>query len=89
MGADAWAHLEQSAGATMAVFLDRYVHYPIQSLLAEAPTSLPKLVLAMDHDHLVVTVGDETLEIQRNQGIATSTEGEPLPNDVDTHLPSP
>jgi hypothetical protein len=38
VGPDAWAHLEGLAGPTMARFLERYVHDPLQKLLAEVPT---------------------------------------------------
>jgi DNA (cytosine-5)-methyltransferase 1 len=35
IGADAWAHIEERAGATMARFVERYVREPIASITAD------------------------------------------------------
>ena len=65
VGPDAWAHLGELAGPTMARFLGRYVHEPLQALLAEEPTQLPDLQLAMDAERLTVRVGEEEFSIGR------------------------
>lgn len=65
VGQHAWAHLEGLAGPTMAQFLDRYVHAPIQALFAEEPSQLPDLRLTMGPERLTVRVGDEEFSIGR------------------------
>ena len=65
VGPDAWAHLEELAGPTMARFLERYVHDPLQALLAQEPTQLPDLLLAMGPERLTVRVGEEEFSIAR------------------------
>lgn len=65
VGQDAWSHLEDLAGPTMARFLEQYVHDPLQVLLAEEPMQLPDLLLAMGDEHLTVRVGEEEFFIAR------------------------
>lgn len=65
VGQDAWAHLEDLAGSTMARFLGQYVHDPLQALLAEEPIQLPNLLLAMGDEHLTIRMGDEEFSIAR------------------------
>jgi hypothetical protein len=58
---DAWKHLDEAAGPTMATFIERYVREPIQALLAETPSEgLPDLTLKMSATKLTVSVGDES-----------------------------
>ena len=66
VGQDAWGHLGELAGPTMARFLEKYVHEPLRAMLAEEPTRLPDLQLAMDSENLTVRVGDEEFCIARN-----------------------
>lgn len=90
VGTEAWRHLEQKAGATMAVFLEKYVRQPIQTLLDEAPEpdSLPEIRWLMETDRLEVTVLGETLVIKREPTGGDGDE-EPLPEDVDEQIPGP
>ena len=67
VGQDAWAHLKDLAGATMARFLEQYVHAPLQVLLTEEPARLPDLLLTMGDKHLTVRVGDEEFSIARTR----------------------
>lgn len=83
VGQDAWAHLEDLAGATMARFLERYVHNPLQVLLAEEPTQLPDLRLAMGDEHLTVCVGDEEFSIAR---VRTGEDEDPTPSDPERQV---
>lgn len=89
IGRDAWDHLKAAAGATMARFLDLYVHFPIQSLLKEAPKELPGISFSMDEENLTVTVGRETLTVRRSPIKVDDSEQDRLPDDVDDHIPSP
>jgi hypothetical protein len=67
IGVDAWAHLDQMAGKTMATFLERYVRVPIQELLDDAPSagSLPRITFSLTEEKFVVDVDGETWEIGR------------------------
>jgi len=86
-GQEAWNHLEGLAGMTMAFFLRRYVHEPIQTLLSEVPDTLPELVLRMEANQLVITVDGEVFAIERTRQGSESTEVDSLPFDVDDQLP--
>jgi hypothetical protein len=89
IGQDAWEHLKTSAGSTMAKFLELYVHLPIQSLLREAPDQLPDITFRMSFREFSVTIGNETLKIDRDPVSSESSEEDELPEDVDEHIPSP
>jgi hypothetical protein len=88
IGADAWKHLESTAGATMATFIQKYVHEPVQSLLKKVHGSLPDLHLAIKDGKLNIGIGGETLVIQREPAAELGSGDEPLPADVDDHIPS-
>ncbi|MFF0541735.1 hypothetical protein [Prescottella sp. R16] len=86
VGEDAWRHLEDSAGPTMATFIDKYVKEPLQDLLASTPngSNLPKLSLTQTARGIRFDVGDESWTVERNQiDDSLSTGGDELPDDVD------
>ena len=56
-GEEAWTHLENEAGVTMARFLATYVRSPLDDLLDSAPSDLPDLTLSMKADSVVFKVG--------------------------------
>lgn len=85
VGTEAWAHLEELAGPTMARFLERYVHVPLHALLAEQPSELPDLGLAMGPELLTVRVGEEEFSVPRAPQVEDDDEV-PLPDDVDEHV---
>ncbi len=88
-GAEAWNHLESMAGPTMSLFLERYVRIPIQSLLSDAPDSLPEFHARMDSGTITLSIGDERFLIQR-AAVATQVEDEEaLPPDVADQIPGP
>jgi hypothetical protein len=82
VGEEAWKHLDDQAGPTMARFLDKYVRVPIKALLAEEPAAvLPTICLAMSKTDITVRVGDEAFRFPR----AASQESAPrdsMPSDV-------
>jgi hypothetical protein len=88
VGDDAWKHLENTAGETMGLFIERYVRVPIQSLLTEAPITLPDLRLSMVKERIVFAIGEEKLYVRRG-GAELATDPTPLPEDVDDALPGP
>ncbi len=82
VGDDAWAHLDERAGPTMARFLEKYVHDPLEALLAEEPTQLPDLLLAMGAEGLTIRVGADEFFIARAPQ-AGDEEGPTLLDDLD------
>ena len=67
IGAAAWQHLEEHAGATIAVFVEKYVRLPLSSLLAAAPArdTLPEMNVRQTTDSIIITVDGEVLTINR------------------------
>jgi hypothetical protein len=88
VGDAAWEHLESAAGATMSVFLEKYVRAPLRDLLETAPARLPDLLLRDGGGVLSIGVGTETLTISRSPSSDFDME-EPLPDDVDEEAGGP
>lgn len=90
IGPDAWTYLEGLAGNTMARFLAKYVHEPIQALLSEAPNGqdLPELVLRMSEEQFALSIAGETFAIERAPSAQEYADIVPLRNDADEMLPS-
>lgn len=88
IGDDAWAHLEGVAGKTMAIYLEKYVRTPIQSLLKEAPDVLPDLTAKWSKASIDIGVAGETLKIERHPAPAEDN-GDPMPEDADDQIASP
>jgi hypothetical protein len=68
LGNDAWEHLEAAAGSTMAVFMERYVRWPIQNVLTTSPRDadeLPDLHLSMSSEAITATVDEVALRVVR------------------------
>lgn len=87
VGEMAWQHLDALAGPTMAKFLEKYVRGPIDQLIREAPTDLPEMVARMRETNISITIGDETLHIERQPTTAAEEDCDELPDDVDADLP--
>lgn len=67
IGNSAWQHLEEAAGTTMSLFIEKYVRMPISQILEAAPVNLPEIKLKMDNDKFSVIVGEEINEFSRRQ----------------------
>lgn len=67
IGAAAWQHLEELAGETIAVFVEKYVRLPLANLLAAAPErdQMPELNVRQTPDSIILTIGGEELSIDR------------------------
>ncbi|MFZ0912522.1 MAG: hypothetical protein WBQ76_14725 [Candidatus Korobacteraceae bacterium] len=92
VGPDAWKHLQEKAGATMARFLDTYVLKPLKSLLEEAPDAperVPDLLLKSEEGRIIVQIGDEKMEIRRDEKAELGSGADELPPDAANHLPTP
>lgn len=88
IGEHAWSHLEQTAGTTMGVFLDKYVRQPLQDLLDSTPEELPELALTLNADRVVFALGGSSYEIARGApDLDMLEDGDELPDDVQETLP--
>lgn len=92
LGARAWEHLEEAAGDTMAIFLERYVRGPIQLVLEGAPADadeLDDLTLSMQRDIFRAVVGGEELTVTRAPDLDYATDEEELGEDIEDEAPMP
>jgi hypothetical protein len=87
IGAAAWRHLEETAGRTMAKFLDKYVRDPLRALLAAAPTSLPKLTATMQAGSITISIDGESVVIARSSAAISDLEPDEMPEDAADQLP--
>lgn len=89
VGDHAWSHLEELAGETMGVFLEKYVRRPLESLLDDAPpmNDLPPLSLRQEDSFIVVRLGDFEMRIERTTEELDLEDDDALPDDVDDELP--
>jgi hypothetical protein len=89
IGTQAWRHLAEVAGSTMARFLELYVHQPLRLLVSEIPDQLPELRVRFDTDKIIMEIGTEYLLIQRTATENLLAEPEEIPEDVDESGPVP
>jgi hypothetical protein len=89
IGEAAWMHLEETAGATMGVFLEKYVRSPLQDLLESLPEELPDLTVSLTAERVIFALGtDSRYEIVRGQpDMELVNGGRELPDDVQDTLP--
>lgn len=88
-GNEAWAHLDGAAGPTMALFLEKYVREPLQSLLAEAPRDLPDFQARMDANGISLSIGREVFRIDRSRTMAFDDQLNDIPDDANEGIPGP
>jgi hypothetical protein len=89
LGDEAWGHLENAAGAVMATFLDKYVRQPIADILKSSADKLPDFTMRSSPGVISLTIGDETLVIQRRENPSLATETDSIPDDSDSGPPTP
>lgn len=88
LGDDAWRHLESLAGATMALFLEKYVRSPLDQLLKDATGDLPNFAARAEADHIILVLGKEELVIERrSDALVDEPIDDELPDDVADELP--
>lgn len=82
VGESAWQHLDQLAGPTMALFLERYIRAPMDHLISEEPEQIPEIRARIDGNTLVVTLDQEEMFILR-EGFSLEDElGDSMPDDL-------
>lgn len=88
VGPDAWGHLEDLAGPTMAKFLDRYLRDPLDNLLAAVPDALPEIKVTMESERVVFALGYGEYEARREEEDAElASPPDELPDDAPEQLP--
>ncbi len=87
IGDQAWAHLENLAGDTMAQFIERYVRGPIQTLLAEGEKPLLELRAHFNEDSVEIGLGAEYLQILRGIPEPTDETEDLMPSDAADEIP--
>jgi hypothetical protein len=90
VGEIAWAYLRSLAGATMSCFLDKYVHLPLQAVLAEMPTTpeeLPTLLLKMEQQQFTASLLGESLVVTRTPRPEEALGPDAMPEDADEEVP--
>jgi hypothetical protein len=87
VGEEAWAHLEQAAGTTMTLFIERYVKEPIQQVLSATPDQLPPITLRMENDCFTFRIPDEEVCFRRAAGgCVLGAHDEGLPDEIDEEI---
>ena len=86
-GPEAWEHLVNLAGATMSLFLEKYVRRPIDSLITEAPLNLPEFVASMTDGNISIRIGEEVLNITREAIEIEDNSHDEAPDDADHNIP--
>lgn len=89
IGLQAWSHLAGLAGDTMARFLERYIHEPLQALLDATTTGpeLPELVLRMDSRDVHISVEGESFALTRTPAPSEYANNDAIPEDADGLIP--
>jgi len=86
-GAAAWEHLDDLAGPTMSIFLDKYVRGPLDRLISEAPQELPMLIATMTDENVNISIGEETLQIARRTSRTEENHHDEAPEDAEDNTP--
>ena len=83
VGDEAWAHLEDEAGATMASFIERYVRVPVASVssfekaiegdAAKRSLILQNLQAQLEGNELTISLGGHQLRIERHEDQSLET----------------
>ena len=83
VGEEAWAHLEEAAGGTMRVFLDKYVKEPLTEILAAKTDHIPLLTLSLNDTEFSVSMDGEKSSYRRiPDDTIGETESDRIPDDV-------
>ncbi|RMM36006.1 hypothetical protein [Pseudomonas syringae group genomosp. 3] len=86
VGDDAWRHLEDEAGSTMAAFIEKYVRQPVAEISAferivdgdpkRRNLVLLNLATKLEGNQLSISLGDFVRRIERHEDPSLSSEGD-------------
>lgn len=65
VGDEAWQHLDEAAGGTMAVFMKKYVRQPLSEMMRHSLDALPEIRFKMGKTGFVLEVEGKTREYPR------------------------
>jgi len=65
VGTDAWDHMDSKAGATMAVFLERYIRPPLTEMATHEDTGPESIQISWASDEILIRGNAETIRIPR------------------------
>ncbi|WP_439637040.1 hypothetical protein [Oceanicaulis sp.] len=82
IGAQAWEHLDELAGPTMAAFLERYIREPIDHLINEATNELPELRVRIEEGAMIIALAGEEMRILRSDGAGEDNTRDEAPDDL-------
>lgn len=82
VGQDAWNHLDEVAGPTMARFINQYVKIPIKEMLTQATKYPPALSAEWHEDSVSLRVGESLLHIDRYNAPVSDNGEDEMPDDV-------
>jgi len=73
IGQDAWQHIEQRSGPTMALFVEKYLRQPLTLLLEHEPDryALPSIEFSMTDERIIVSIEGRLpiiIDRERNHG---------------------
>ena len=88
-GAQAWKHLDDLAGPTMSMFLEKYVRGPIDQIISEAPETLPEFGAMMEDGTIVIRIGDERFMISRRDAGEPESDHDQPPDEIEIDIPGP
>ncbi len=88
LGEAAWNHLDDLAGETMSVFLEKYVRAPIQNLIDSGPKYPESFAAVCDKEEVVISIGDEKLVIGRREAAIVDDVGDEIPEDIGDNIPA-
>ncbi|MBU2518214.1 MAG: restriction endonuclease [Proteobacteria bacterium] len=90
VGENAWKHLEQQAGETMAIFLEKYVKVPLQEVIGNTPVGMGEITMRMEERFLSITVEGETYAHERQEDAnAINCDGLSFPIGIEDEIPGP
>lgn len=90
IGDGAWQHLDELAGDTLSVFIEKYVRTPLQDLLAQADDDLPDLAANWSQGAIVLQIAGERLYISRQMAESDDEIDDVkgiMPSDADDTIP--
>jgi hypothetical protein len=82
IGQDAWKHLDEVAGQTMAHFIDHYVKKPIEEMLTQSTIYPQPLSAVWDEKSVTLKIGESLLHIERYNVVPNDDEGDEMPDDI-------
>jgi len=89
LGLAAWAHLEEAAGPVMSTFLDKHVKDALGIVLGASHEAIKPIAIHLEAGHLIFTLGDEVVDILRDESPMLASGSDEIPADTVSGPPTP